>query len=487
MPGGGNGNIVDELQLKFSADTGRVSTKLENLAKALTNVKNATAGLDSAVSGLNSFTGALERLSNLDASKLSKQVSVLNRLGKIDFKNLSTPIDIKVNDEQITSATQKISNFNGVLSNIANKSEKYTGVTQLASAMNTDMSGFDAEKFNDISNGVGNFAAIPDVSDKVTRLVSALAKLGNAGDKVASVSNALPNLSGAIQRVAVGLASSGGVPGEVTAFVSALGQLANAGTKTQTTASQLSLLCAAIRDVFSSMQYAPQISENALRMTEALAQLASAGSKTGSAAKGISEAFNKVGSVRLEGIKGAVKDLGNILEQVASRAKSAALKIFNALMKIGRARPSLASTASTIRNMIAAMIGFRGITGFATLLKQTISLGANLTEIDHIVESVFGDMTSAVDSWAKNAITEFGIAEHSAKQYAGVLSSMFQASQIGYKDAGKMAMDLVGLAGDLSAFYNIDTETAYNKIRSGMAGMVRPLRKQYCAYVQKCA
>lgn len=29
---------------------------------------------------------------------------------------------------------------------------------------------------------------------------------------------------------------------------------------------------------------------------------------------------------------------------------------------------------------------------------------------------------------------------------------------------------------DLSAFYNIDTETAFNKIRSGMAGMVRPLR-----------
>ena len=126
--------------------------------------------------------------------------------------------------------------------------------------------------------------------------------------------------------------------------------------------------------------------------------------------------------------------------------------------------------------MIGAMIGFQGITGFANLLKQTVELGANLTEIDHIIESVFGDHASYVDTWAKNAITQFGIAEHSAKQYAGVLSSMFQASQIGYKDAGKMAMDLVGLAGDLSAFYNIDTETAYNKIRSGMAGMVRPLR-----------
>ena len=28
---------------------------------------------------------------------------------------------------------------------------------------------------------------------------------------------------------------------------------------------------------------------------------------------------------------------------------------------------------------------------------------------------------------------------------------------------------------------------AYNKIKSGMAGMVKPLRKQNCAYVQKCA
>lgn len=473
-------NVIDELQLKFSANASGTNRSLGTLANKLREIKESVAGIESSSRGLDQFSASLRNLSNIDLKNLSTQVNTLKKLSNIKFDNLSKPIDISVKADSITSATRQIEDFKGVMSGLSKNNIKDTGITSFVNSVRrlseVDLSKFDTNTFNSVAEGVKSIAAIPDISDRVIRLVDALAKLSKAGDQIKTVSSALPELGRAIQKVAVGLASSGGIPGEIIAFVSALGQLANAGNKTSTTAMQLESLSTSLKQFFASMQNAPIVSENALRMTEALGQLANAGSKTGAAAKSVTDSMNRIGSARLDGIKGAIKDLGNILEKVAGKAKSAALKIFNSLMKIGRARPSLMSTTNTIRNMIAALIGFRGITGFASLLKETIELGANLTEIDHIVESVFGDMSGAVDSWAKSAITEFGIAEHSAKQYAGVLSSMFQASQIGYKDAGKMAMDLVGLAGDLSAFYNIDTETAYNKIRSGMAGMVRPLR-----------
>lgn len=484
-------NVIDELQIKIGANANGASRNLGTIKSKLEGIKEAASSLSATSSNLTQFSTALKQLSSIDLSNLKPQVETLKQLSKLNFKNLSGPIKIEINDTQLVQAKEKIKALDDVMSQISTKGIKDTGVTPFVNSVRrlaeVDLSKFDTNTFNKIATGINSIASIEDISDKVNRLVSSLARLANAGDKTKITNKNLPALGRAIRRVAVGLSSAGGIPNEVNAFVSALASLANAGNRTNVTATQLEGLSSSLLHFFSTMQHAPEVSENALRMTEALGQLASAGSKTGSATKTVMASMNKIGSARLDGIKGAIRELGNILEKVAGKAKTAALKIYNHLKKIGSARPSIQSTTNAIKTMIGAMIGFHGITGFANFIKETIELGANLTEIDHIIESVFGDNAEYVDRWAKNAITQFGIAEHSAKQYAGVLSSMFQASQIGYKDAGKMAMDLVELAGDLSAFYNIDTETAYNKIRSGMAGMVRPLRKQHCAYVQKCA
>ena len=156
--------------------------------------------------------------------------------------------------------------------------------------------------------------------------------------------------------------------------------------------------------------------------------------------------------------------------------------------QLGRAKNDISGLTTNVKTLLATLIGFRGITGLFNWTKEAVEAGADLTEIDHIVESVFGEnMIGYVQDWAANSIEAFGIAGTEAKRYAGTMSAMFQASNVGVKESNKMALDLVELAGDLSAFYNIDTEAAYNKLKSGMAGMVRPLRKQHCACVQKCA
>lgn len=361
-----------------------------------------------------------------------------------------------------------------------------SGASKMVSSMNRlskiDLTGINVDSLNQIIDALKGIGNIGDVSSRIASVVSALARLASAGESTRTSAESLPTLGDNLKSLVEGIGSAGGITDQLSAFVSSISRLANAGEKANTTAGYLKALGSSVRAFIDEVSGAGNVSDSILRMTEAIAQISNSGSKAGSAARSMGKSINEMGenaergSERLNAIVSIMRDIVNVFKKAGNYVKIGASKIINALKSIKKEGNGLQTATQSIKNMIGAMIGFRGITGLGNLVKQTVMLGADLTEIDHIVESVFGDMTGTVDQWAKDAITNFGIAEHSAKRYAGVLSSMFQASNIGYMDAGKMSMDLVGLAGDLSAFYNIDTETAFNKIRSGMAGMVRPLR-----------
>lgn len=363
---------------------------------------------------------------------------------------------------------------------------KGSGLTAFVNSINrltsTDLSKFNLDIFKDIREAIKDFASMEDISASVNRFVSSLARLANAGDKTSTVATTLPKLGAAIRSVMGGLSSMGGLPAELNAFVTSIASLANAGNKTGTTAEHLVTLGENLKTFITDVSQAPEVSNNILQMTTAIAELANAGGKAGSAAKSINKGIGSVAddsgkaNGRIKVLTAIMDDLGKVFQKSAGFIKQGASHIVNSLKQLKSAGNGLNGATQSIKNMIGAMIGFRGVQGLVTLSKQVLELGGNITEIDHIVESVFGDMAQYVDTWADNAITNFGIASHSAKQYAGVLSSMFQASGIGYKDAGIMGVRLTELAGDLSAFYNIDTATAFKKVQSGMAGMVRPLR-----------
>lgn len=436
----------------------------------------------------------------LDESSLTAQIQKM--IENASKKQYDFPIKVKVEQSDLRQQfTQIIKGLDvsGLGTIAENLKETSKAITEMGSAnlkesglnsfvgslrklAETDTSRFNSEAITNTLGAIREMKDVGDISSSINRLVTALAKLASAGFKTKAAASALPSLGTAISRVAVGLSSSGGLPSEMLAFVSGLGQLANAGAKTMDTAINLKALGDSLKAFIQDMQSVPDVSENVIRMTEALAQLAANGGKVGAAARNVNKSLEKTGDgsqvayTRLSAIVSIMRDLLSVFEKAGGVIKRGALKIVSALRNLKRESNGLQTATQSIRNMIGAMIGFRGITGLGNTIKETVMLGADITEIDHIVESVFGNMSGVVDKWAKDAIENFGIAEHSAKQYAGVLSSMFQASNIGYMDAGKMSLDLVGLAGDLSAFYNIDTETAFNKIRSGMAGMVRPLR-----------
>lgn len=400
-----------------------------------------------------------------------------------------------VSTDNIKGLSDTMKQLSGSLAEMKGINFKDSGINNFINAVSrlaaADMSGFNSEAFVGLVHGISTLANVDSVSKGISSLISSLARLASAGEKIKTSATELPRLGSALREVISGLTSSGGIPEQLNAFVRSLSSLANAGNKVALTAENLKVLASSLVDLMVALQNAPQISESTLQFTSALAQLANAGGKgTGSATSALKniDSSSKSTGVSLQKL-GSIADkvlskMNSMFHRIAQSISSMAKSINGKTSELGR----MFSVGDGIKSVMGGLIGFRGLTGMVNMVKQSVMLGANITEIDHIVESVFGqNMVGYVDKWAKDAISQFGIAEHAAKQYAGTLSAMFQASGVDPLNAGEMGMRLTELAGDLSAFFNIDTETAFNKIRSGMAGMVRPLRKQHCAFAQKCA
>ena len=127
--------------------------------------------------------------------------------------------------------------------------------------------------------------------------------------------------------------------------------------------------------------------------------------------------------------------------------------------------------------MLKTAIGFKAIRGLANLGKSAIGFGSATTEIENVVDVSFGSMADEAYKFASTAKEQFGLSELAAKQYSGTMMAMMKSSGVAQDAASKMSISLAGLAGDIASFYNIDTDTAFQKIRSGISGEIEPLRQ----------
>lgn len=111
--------------------------------------------------------------------------------------------------------------------------------------------------------------------------------------------------------------------------------------------------------------------------------------------------------------------------------------------------------------------------------KMAVNLGSDLNEVQNVVDSTFGqgsDAQKAVDSFAKNAATQFGLSETMAKRYSGTFGAMGKAFGFTSDQAADMGTTLAGLSGDVASFYNITQDEAYTKLKSVFTGETESLK-----------
>lgn len=433
-------NTIDTLDIQISSSTEKAVRALTNLSNKLTEVNSALSGVNT--NGLRSCVRELGKLKELDIGKMT---SIADGIGK--FSN-----SIKI----MGGVDYKGSGLNAVINSINRLSQ-------------VDVSGFDSGKLGEIIHKLSGLSEIPDVSTSVNRFVNSMARLANSGEYIANVSAELPGLGRNLKSIVESFTSVGDISEPVNRLVQSIAQLASSGNKIGQTSSQLGTLAKEVLSFFDVMKTAPKISDNTIRMTEALAKLANSGGKVNSATNSISSAFSKLSS--------ATSNLGNIVSKTSSKIGTGIKSIIGWFQHLGNSSSGVKTASFNLGNLLKTAIGFKAIRGLANLGKSAIGFGSDITEIENVVDVSFGSMADEAYKFASTAKEQFGLSELAAKQYSGTMMAMMKSSGVAQDAASKMSISLAGLAGDIASFYNIDTDTAFQKIRSGISGEIEPLRQ----------
>jgi hypothetical protein len=144
---------------------------------------------------------------------------------------------------------------------------------------------------------------------------------------------------------------------------------------------------------------------------------------------------------------------------------------------LGNVSTGVATVTAGLKKMAAAFGIAFSIQKVVEFAKESIETASDLNEVQNVVDTTFGSMSSSINDFASTATKKFGLSTLAAKQYTGTMGAMLKSMGISTSDAADMSTEMAGLAGSLASFYNLDTDTAFEKIRSGISGETEPLKQ----------
>lgn len=329
--------------------------------------------------------------------------------------------------------------------------------------LGTTLNSLNGASISNFASGMSQLAtSLRSVSSIDTRTFSKIAtnmeKLGNLDTaRLVSSASALKSMATELS----GFANISKQSAEITQLTASISKL---GSKSAGyAADNIRNLGSALKEVMTTISNAPRVSNNIIQMTNALANLSQQGSKVGSASRSLVTGFS------------------------------------NTTKSIKSTRSGFRGLASTIGKFYATYWLVMRAVG---KIGSAVDLASQLTEVQNVVDTTFGDMASKVDDFTKTSIQDFGMSELTVKQ----ISSRFQAlgTSIGisseqvangtavankalmsqnntlYKTTDSMAdmsLNLTRLAGDMASFYDVDQADVAKSLQSIFSGTIAPLRR----------
>jgi hypothetical protein len=143
----------------------------------------------------------------------------------------------------------------------------------------------------------------------------------------------------------------------------------------------------------------------------------------------------------------------------------------------GIAKTAQSTTGKAFLGLGKIMVAAFSIRAIYNFGKASIELASDLSEVQNVVDVTFGGMAQQINEFSKSTLNAFGLSELSAKSYSSTMGAMLKSSGLTGEALVDLSTDLTGLAGDMASFYNLDTDTAFSKIRSGISGETEPLKQ----------
>lgn len=141
---------------------------------------------------------------------------------------------------------------------------------------------------------------------------------------------------------------------------------------------------------------------------------------------------------------------------------------------IDKSFSGLKSSLSGIGKLIAGAFAVGQVVSFG---KACIELGSNVAEVQNVVVTAFGEMSSVVEDFAKSSIQNYGMSTLAAKKTASNYMAMARGMGVAMDEASDMSIALTGLSADVASFYNTTQEEAAYKLQSVFTGETETLKE----------
>ena len=167
-------------------------------------------------------------------------------------------------------------------------------------------------------------------------------------------------------------------------------------------------------------------------------------------------------------VKAALNDTTRAIEKAGKQWDKSASG------SMGDAFQSISGTINKIKTVALGSAVGKFLLDFGS---AAVSAASDLKEVQNVVDVTFGDRAATIETWAKKAQSQFGLTETQAKRFTSTMGAMMKSAGLTGPEIVNMSTDLAGLAADMASFYNMDFETAFQKIRSGISGETEPLKQ----------
>jgi uncharacterized protein YoxC len=162
----------------------------------------------------------------------------------------------------------------------------------------------------------------------------------------------------------------------------------------------------------------------------------------------------------------SVRGLGTDVEQVNRTVGAASGRISANMDRVGASMGRVGSTMSLTVTPALLLLG-----------RTAVNAASDLQESMAATEVVFGSAARAMESWADTAAESFGQSKRQALEAAAGFGNFFDALGLADGASADMSQTLVELASDMASFSNQDPADMLERLRSGLAGEVEPLRR----------
>lgn len=419
------------------------------------------------------------------------------------FESLEIEISAQANNanaalDGLVKRLQKVSTAllgaNGAgLSNLAK------GVSQLSASMQT-MSGIKSTDFNRIAKGISKFgginsSAIHSASNalvhlvtslngigavnfdagSLTNLASAISKLG--GVKAGQATSNLPQIKKDLIGFIQGLNGLKTINFDMTGLSSLVGSISKLGGKAATNAiPNIQNLGIALKGMMQTLAKAPKVNQNLIQMANAMAALASNGSKVSSATKGVANGLRTYQYAADRAHKSS-KNLASSIGMLYAKFW-VFMRAFRGLWKSVESSMDYLETVNYFDSAMGQIADNAEETwkqaGFDSAEAYADSFGRRAKELTKKMTGFsIGDDGSLTATNAPN----LGLNPEKLLNYQATYAQMASSMGVASGTAMKLSNALTMIGADLASVKNLEFESVWENMASGMVGMSRAVDK----------